>query len=322
MVTTTQRCATAGCPNFAAYHTKTRPAWCTGCLEGILANAGLRSLEPFPGKATQWWLAACLACEEKAHFRLVTVLDKNESDEPACRACFWKAWVPSAGYGMPVTAQELRDRIAQSGYVANVPIEAPAFSHDTVSVTCPRCKRIQPRLIRDMMFGCDCSKNTRTKHPTDRASAAGQLLRESGSAALQWWDHDANDEIVFETTKTLGRKLVHWRCPQCGHRFEAKSCDMQAEPHCPPCEHRRSSEWKTEYEKRKRTPVSDVPELRLAWISSIDPSTVMVGDHQMYNFRCSEGHQPKVSPSRYLDAGCPACSVQRQPDSEASAYGF
>lgn len=307
MLNSGQACSTVICSNQAAYRTRSQPAWCTECLERILATAMLRPLEPFPGKANSWWLASCLACNESAHFRLLTILDKNRAGEWACRACFWDKWTVGAGRGTAIGAAQLAELVENSGYVSNVTIPPTAFTHDTISLSCVRCGRTGPRLVRDVGFGCDCSKNARTKRPTDDTSAAGQLFQESDSQALAWWDHEANDPRVFATTKTLGRKPVWWRCPECHNSFEARPNDMHSRPVCPRCEELRMSERAMEWERRKRTPVSDVPELRFAWASSVDPSSVMVADHQLYKFRCSEGHLPSISPSRFLDAGCPAC---------------
>ncbi|MFC0449214.1 zinc-ribbon domain-containing protein [Rhodococcus jostii] len=48
------------------------------------------------------------------------------------------------------------------------------------------------------------------------------LLSESDSPALQWWDHERNDEVTFRTVTVRATRACPWRCPECGLRFEAK----------------------------------------------------------------------------------------------------
>ncbi|MDD6651957.1 MAG: zinc-ribbon domain-containing protein [Eggerthellales bacterium] len=69
-------------------------------------------------------------------------------------------------------------------------------------------------------------------------------------------------------------------------------------------------------EEAKKTPVSEVPELMVAWADERDPSETMVwpvswkgmcpGDGQ-YLFECSNGHHTYEFPYTYLNNGCPAC---------------
>jgi hypothetical protein len=51
-----------------------------------------------------------------------------------------------------------------------------------------------------------------------------------------------------------------------------------------------------------------VPELAAAWVDEADPRDVMVaGDNQLRQFRCPEGHHPRIRPVIFLESGCPHC---------------
>jgi hypothetical protein len=45
----THRCSTNGCVNPASYRTRSKPAWCTDCIDDILRVGGLSADEPFTG---------------------------------------------------------------------------------------------------------------------------------------------------------------------------------------------------------------------------------------------------------------------------------
>ncbi len=133
------------------------------------------------------------------------------------------------------------------------------------------------------------------------------LLAESGSKALAWWDHDANDERTLATVSVRATREANWRCPDCDHHFPAKVLAMAERPSCPICSARAAAKRQEEYELLKVTPVADVPELMSAWADEADPRFVMVGDWGQYRFRCPQGHHPRLSVYRFHSAGCPHC---------------
>jgi rubredoxin len=302
MPTTDQRCTTPDCMNVAAFRTRTRDAWCDSCLDVILAKSGMRRAEPFPGATTDWWLMRCLSCGDTASYRLVHLLEHTDGRN-ICDACKWEKFSRTAGRGDPMSASELSALTTQNGYCSNVEIEGTVYRHDTVSVTCVSCGRRKSRLVRDLSYGCDCLKNSRRVRPTDPPSRKGQLLRESGLPAADWWDHDLNSPDAYAKSKTLGRTLAWWRCPVCDHSFSAMPKDLQPEPRCPACAQRRSDER----DRMWQMPVASVTELRFAWQDAADASVVLIGDHTPRAWRCPNGHSPHVRPSLYWEHGCPSC---------------
>ncbi|SFN27109.1 Probable Zinc-ribbon domain-containing protein [Saccharopolyspora antimicrobica] len=134
------------------------------------------------------------------------------------------------------------------------------------------------------------------------------MLFESELSALQWWDHERNDEATFRTVTTRATRKCFWKCPECGLRFAAQVYEMASRPSCPDCKAKRSREWHEEYETWKITPVADVPELLAAWADDDDPQTVMVAEgFPLRRFRCPQGHHPRISPLTFLHGGCPHC---------------
>nr|WP_284984407.1 zinc-ribbon domain-containing protein [Arthrobacter sp. efr-133-TYG-118] len=156
----------------------------------------------------------------------------------------------------------------------------------------------------DIGWGCSCRRNGKSAStPSPSKGKHKDLLCESENEALRWWDHDANDEIDFNTLTVRARRVCHWVCPECGHKFPAAVYEMTSFPDCPQCRQRRHEE----YERYEKTPVSDLPELLAAWDDEDEATTVMVASGDLRRFACPEGHHPRVTPLTYLRSGCPSC---------------
>lgn len=327
-----QRCSTDGCGKPAAYKTRSQPAWCTYCIDIILAEGGLAAVEPFVGPKA-WRLTRCLDCGVEAHYRLVYTLDKNAVGEKTCRACYWKEWAKGAR-GMSgeaalravYSSEEIIAHAAKNGYDFIATTVEVNDGNDPIIVCCRACKRISAERMGDIAWGCSCSRNVRSANPTEVTAKAAParnirsadpaglntskaLFADSDDAALDWWDHGLNDEKTFRTITLRATRTCHWICPECRHPFPAKVVDMTAGRHaCPVCGALRKAEWEKEYERWKTTPVADVPELAAAWADEADPRTVMVaGDWMLSRFRCPAGHHPRISPLTFLESGCPSC---------------
>lgn len=91
MTITTQECSTTGCSAPAAFTTRSKPAWCTDCLDTILREGGLEPAEPFIGRRERR-LTTCVTCGVQAHYLLDYTLDKNAIGELTCRACYYRTW--------------------------------------------------------------------------------------------------------------------------------------------------------------------------------------------------------------------------------------
>ncbi|NSX37139.1 zinc-ribbon domain-containing protein [Pseudarthrobacter oxydans] len=348
VLATPQACSTLGCSDQAAYRTTSKPSWCLDCIGQILEQGGLKALEPFPGR-DNWWLTECMECHVTAHYKFTYITDKNAENEKTCRACHWRTWAEHCRAGNPLDAigvmlqtilraqkpdlvlgllpepegqqyldahwwpeERLRAHLDRHGF---------DFISDTVEVNdgmdplvgrCRECGRITAQRLGDYSWGCSCKQNKRSVTPGAKASGR-QLLVDSGSDALSWWDYERNDEASLQTVTLKARRVCHWKCPTCGHRFPEKVNDMTAlRPSCPVCKAARSAEWSKEYERWKVTPVADVPELLAAWIDEEDPSQVMVvggSDYPLKRFKCPEGHTCSLVPLTFLQSGCPSCKA-------------
>jgi hypothetical protein len=329
---TGQPCSTDGCGNTAAYKTRSQPAWCTECIDLILAEGGLAAVESFEGSKA-WRLTKCLKCGVQAHYRLVYTLEKNAVGEKTCRACYWKQWAKDARllagevpFRHTYSTEEIIAHLDKHGYDFVATTGELTDGYEPVVAQCRACKRISAERMGDISWGCSCSRNTRSATPTSQTvtaaparnirsanpaspRASGVLLAQSDDPAKEWWDHERNDEKTFRTVTLRATRTCHWVCPECGHQFEAKVLDMTAGRHsCPPCSAIRKAKWEKEYERWKSTPVADVPELAAAWADEADPRTVMVaGDWRLRRFRCPAGHHPRISPLTFLQSGCPSC---------------
>ncbi|WP_225989509.1 zinc-ribbon domain-containing protein [Rhodococcus erythropolis] len=337
-----QGCATDDCPNAAAFTTRTKPAWCIDCIDEKVRESGLEPTEAFT-EPKAWRLTTCRTCGVQAHYRLDYIVDNNASNIKTCRACFWTQWASEARNLSSNTFErnmlerlrqhtpdEIRaasptpevrhflesgwwpreriiNRLSEHGFDFIATTVDVNDGNDPVVAQCRACKKIRAARMGDFGWGCTCSRNSRSSGPSNPRPGR-ILLTESKSPALQWWDHESNDEATLGTVTVLATRLCRWHCIECGHRFEAKVKDMTARPLCPKCVAIKRAEWNTEYIRWKTTPVAEVPELLAAWADDADPQTVMVGGGtKLRRFTCKNGHHPRITPLRYLDAGCPHC---------------
>ena len=318
-MTTVTPCAVDGCDAPAAFHSRTRPAWCQPHIAEILRTAGLQALEPV-AKRDSWTLMRCLECGCEQHLRLQYVLDKlpMKSDEPICQACHWRRWAQwarsiSGTPPIPTNIDEVR-AIAESNHLEYLgPLTSPSLPDDPHRTRCRDCGKISAERVGDMGWGCTCRRNPKRQNAPAKSPTAN-LLRASDNEALSWWDHDANAEILWETAKLRSPKSAAWHCPECGCRFTAVIRDMTRQPSCPPCTERRRREYDERLTALRGKSVAEVPELRDAWADEMNPRFAQVVPSRtipIYRFRCKHGHRPRLSPLTWLEKGCPACRANR-----------
>lgn len=307
---TGKTCSTPGCEKPPAFRTRTKRAWCLGCIDQILLNAGLTACEPFQGY-NEWRLTSCIDCGVQAHYRLNYIVEGPAGK--TCRACHWKAWADQHGHGQICTRDKVAARAAANGYELTSLLVSPTGTNDPVAVLCLKCGRRSADRVCDLSWKCSCSRNTRSATPSAAAPAASgrkpkDLLFESDDPAADWWDHELNDEKAFRTVTLRATRSCHWKCPDCSHRFEEKVLYMTGgRPRCPECDGRKQRQWSTQYSEWKRTPIAWVPELAAAWADEGDPRRVMVASHGLRRFKCPNGHFPRITPTTFLRSGCPSC---------------
>jgi rubrerythrin len=330
-----QTCSTEGCSNPAAFKTRTKPAWCTECIDRILWQAGLKPAEPFVGKANAWWLTACVGCGVQAHYKLEYILDKNGVGERTCRACFLKSWaseglatmaryVPddeellelaNAQFDLPrgMSREEIKAAAENNGFelVGFTAEITDDPSHKTMVVRCRSCGRMSVERMGGIGWGCSCVRNQNPSTYRGRAAKPTLLKDSPDSRAFKCWDHERNTQSDFETVSIRGTRLCHWVCPECGHRFQDTVQRIESWGDCPQCRARRRKEFDIEYERLKHTPAADFPELVAAWDDEADPRQAMVvGDYRSYRLKCTQGHRPNSSLYTFLRSGCPSCRGQ------------
>ncbi|GAB2472264.1 zinc-ribbon domain-containing protein [Xylanimonas ulmi] len=235
-----KQCSWDGCDSFAAYGTRTKPAWCDEHITEILRRGGLEPLEPF-ASSTGFRLTRCLACGCEAHYRFVYTLDKNRDQEPTCRACHWAKWTATAlRFGAELVGADIVDDeharlVAEShgyDYLGAAPIP-PAYR-----VRCRYCGRITADRLGDIGWGCSCQVN-----PRRPASVQGQPeqafdpVPRLNPELVEQWHPTLNDPLRVTTISPNSKRRVHWRDPVCGHGWVATPADREKRPRlrCPEC---------------------------------------------------------------------------------------
>lgn len=310
-----QVCSTEACGKQAEFTTRSKPAWCTDCLTGILAGLDLVPLVDFPGPKG-WWLTRCSSCGAECHYRLELLLEKRRTRETACGRCNWDSLAVTAnayGGAQPFGVNKLRALMDRNGFDPVEQLVALPSGNHPVITKCRDCGRQQAQRPCDIGWGCNCTQNTKSNSPAAARPAAGKtknLLIDSDSPALKWWDRAANSEADLQTATLRARREVGWVCPDCDHRFTARVYEMVDRTKCPVCAEIRHAEWLAEYERLKNTPITSVPELLADWADEYDPGLVMVASRGLCRFECANGHHPRISPFTYLQNGCPSCRAQ------------
>lgn len=311
---TAQGCSTEGCTREAAFRTNSRRTWCQPCLEKIFKEAGLRPIDPVKNYSS-FGLTECLTCGTQAHYRLIYVLDQNATRTKSCRACYWTSWAEGAREPFlrsgetfePVDIEHAREFAADNGFEYLRPLTSPSLEDDPHLVKCFRCGKITAERLGDIAFGSSCTQN---KKPSKPAGTGRISFKDSCDEAISWWDHARNDENVFATITVKARRKMWWICPECGENFEESVQQMTGGfPKCPVCAERRRLSEEDLLRRYASTRVADVPMLLQAWDDEADPKLVMVahGGFPLYRFRCPNGHHPRLTVFRYLQAGCPPC---------------
>ncbi|MFF2205218.1 zinc-ribbon domain-containing protein [Streptomyces sp. NPDC058145] len=274
----------------------------------------MEPLEPFT-KPKAWRLTRCLNCRVEAHYRFEYTLEKNNTGEATCRACFWTAWAAEQRRAqgahanlVPIPASDAQQIAEAHGYDYLGPLTSPSLTDDPHHVRCRHCQRVSADRLGDIEFGCTCQVNP-GRSAQQAAAGPRNLAKDCGLGVLTWWDHESNTTADWETATTRSTREVYWRCPDCGLQFTKRVRDMVNHRSCPSCEPGQRAVQKARDERYRATPVADVPFLLEAWTDGADPRSVTVEiGGPARDFRCPQGHATRISPYMYLHLDCPSCA--------------
>ena len=312
---TMKTCTVDGCDKAGAFRTRTRPTWCIEHLHVLYEEGGLTLLDSFT-KPADHLLTRCNRCGFEGHYRFEYVLDCRKRSEPVCRACYWSRWAKGtrryAG-NRPVDLHNVQRSAEANGFTYLGPLTNPSLANDPHGTKCTQCGRVTAQRPCDVVWGCTCSRNTKTATAGTKKAPGANLLKNSNSQYVDWWDHDRNPAELWETAKLKGRKEVWWRCPE-GHSFERRILEVTGgySSPCPECREIAAKKREVERAAYEGLTIADVPELLEAWEEDIPPETIPVdvftGDSG-YRFRCHKGHRNTRQPLSWLFGGCSACKA-------------
>ena len=337
----TQQCSTDGCDQPAAFQSRTKPAWCLGCIDARLLDRGLRPLEDFT-KPKQWRLCACVKCEVKAHYQFDTAgsgtctaceamrraeglleaehrsLDRNlmtllrtmtpeqvltHVDTPRVRKFLESVYWPS---------ERIARRLDELDFEFVQNLAQVNDGNFPVVAKCRTCGTVRATRLDYLTFGCVPCRSTRTSNPKSPRQSAGIAMFDAKPDLRMWWDRERNDNASIPAITARATRMCNWRCPDCDHHFTERVSTMVSRTACPECVERAWAERRIEAQQWEGFVVADVPPLAAAWADDADPRTVAVGGRTiLYRFRCQNDHFPRVSIGTFLANGCAHCRAAR-----------
>lgn len=319
----TQTCSIPDCDAPVVFRTHKRPSWCSVHLDDRLAEKNLLPVEAFPGRRKPWMML-CSECGYETHH----YLDRALKHRRPCTVCQWRTWeqgiptlvsdpelVPlTISANIPlVSTEEAAANAGQYGFQYIGRVENPPMPRSDIHlVECRHCGVRKAQRTGDITGGCQCRNSTAAPSGARKAGQKRYLRDEPvAEKARHLWDEEANAPGLWDTLTFRARSAVAWRCPDCGHRWQASPAAMSkslSEWGCPACYQRGRDAAAARREQYRGLMVSDVAELVQAWADDADPAQVPVlGGWQLFRFRCPAGHYPRQRPWTMLESGCPTC---------------
>lgn len=225
--------------------------------------------------------------------------------------------LPFPGADEPVDLAVVREKAESNNYEYLGPLTDPSLPDDPHHVRCRSCGKLHAKRVGDIGWGCSCKVNPKRPKPdasSPKKRIAPRLVKDSNDRAVTWWAHDLNSQRDWDTCTVRASRVVWWRCPDCGHEFEAKVLNMTGgHPRCQPCGERRIAGRRKQRAIWAKTMVSEIPELLAMWDDDADPSTVPVYSETYgrgwYQFRCPKGHRRRSEPDDVLTQPCSRCGA-------------
>lgn len=280
----------------------------------------MHPLEPVES-LNKFILMRCSTCGTETHVRPLYVLEKLETAEAACGACKWLNWAEwasgvSRSARSRVDVAEAERHAVANGFRYIRPLSSPSLDNDPHLVQCERCLRITADRLGDISWGCSCarSNSTRTASGASTASARRKkaLFRDSGVPSVDWWDHDANNERIFDTAAPGAHREAQWRCPTAGHAFTETIAEMTKNPRCPGCAEAARFERDLMAIEFSGVLVSHEPVLAAQWADEASIGGALVNSETRYWFKCADGHRTKDRPLVRLIEGCRSCAYEAE----------
>lgn len=319
-------CCVEGCGQPGAFTTRTRPTWCFDHLHQLYSQGVLTLLEEFT-KASAYLLTRCSRCGFEGHYRFEYVLDRLQAGELVCRACYWRAWAKGARAmsgcsDQPMEISSVKKNAEAHGYTYLGPLTNPSLEDDPHATRCNFCGRIEAQRNGDIGWGCPCRRNPKSATAGTKKARGANLLKNSSSRAVEWWDHDRNPESIWDTATLKARREAWWTCSE-GHSFKSRILDVTNDYFfCPECQEIRRVAWEEKRASFAGKTISDAPELLAAWDDDLPPESVRVDENHWgsgYRFRCPAGHRNTRQPLSYLFGGCSACKAIKTRKANADA---
>lgn len=319
-------CCVEGCNQDGAFTTRSRPTWCLGHLWQLYYQGDLTLLEEFT-KPAAYLMTRCTRCGFEGHYRFEYVLDRIQEGESVCRACYWRTWaknadVISGSIRHPEDVSAVKKNAEAHGYTYLGPLTELSLEGDPHATRCNSCGRIEAQRNGDISWGCSCRRNPKSATVGTKKTRGSNLLKNSSNRAVGWWDHDRNEESLWDTATLRGRGEAWWLCPK-GHSFKARILEVTNERFsCPVCQKISLEDQEQKLASFQGKTVADVPELLAAWDDTLPPESVLLSEKHWgsgYRFRCPSGHRNTREPLSYLFEGCSSCKAIKTRKANAEA---
>lgn len=125
----------------------------------------------------------------------------------------------------------------------------------------------------------------------------------------KYWNYDKNERLQPNLFSYGSKKKVWWKCPCCGHEWQARIANKIRGNPCPKC-----TPCKDFFNSISSKCPHLISEFDGAKNGLFTPDQISYGSHRKFWWKCSVcGHEWEASPhSRSHGTGCPVCGRQKQ----------
>lgn len=183
----------------------------------------------------------CARCGTIADYRLEYVFDKDAYAELTCRVCCWIAWADkavrmAARVSEVMPDADIRALADENDYDIGSFVLPRTRVNQPVVLKCRRCDKLKVSRVLDIHWGCGCHRaKRRAEEEANLAARRGYIerppigawrssSRTSGHPAVAWWEHDRNQEALFQNVFPSAKKVVSWGRPDLGPPLRSTGC--------------------------------------------------------------------------------------------------